>query len=190
MSPKAKSPSKKARTASKKNSAHDGTGRFSLLATQNDLPVRTRELIVGICNQSLADLKDLQTQCKQAHWNVKGENFIGLHELFDKINGEIVGYLDEVAERAVQLGGIALGTARVVAKQSRLPEYPLCLSESREHVDALSHALAVVAKSIRRNIDLTDAAGDADTADLFTGISRGLDKALWFVEAHKKPRDA
>ncbi len=186
MSTKAKSTSKKSRTTSK--ASHDGSGKYSLLATQNDLPARTRELVIGICNQSLADLKDLQTQCKQAHWNVKGEGFIALHELFDQINGEIDGYVDEVAERAVQLGGIALGTARAVAKKSHLPEYPLCISESADHVDALSHALAVAAKSIRKNIDLTDAAGDADTADLFTGISRGLDKALWFVEAHKQPR--
>lgn len=187
MSTKAKSTPKKKRITSAK-AAHDGTGKYSLLATQNDLPSRTRELVIGICNQSLADLKDLQTQCKQAHWNVKGDNFIALHELFDRLNGEIDGYVDEVAERAVQLGGVALGTARVVAKESRLPEYPLCISDGEDHIDALGHALAVVAKSVRKNIDLTDAAGDADTADLFTGVSRGLDKALWFVEAHKKTR--
>jgi starvation-inducible DNA-binding protein len=132
----------------------------------------------------LADCKDLQTQTKQAHWNVKGPNFIGLHELFDKINEEVDEYVDEIAERAVQLGGVAEGTARVVAKRSSLPEYPLNIADGRSHVEALSSALAAFGKGARKAINETNDLGDLDTADLFTEISRGIDKWLWFVEAH------
>ncbi|MEM1059086.1 MAG: DNA starvation/stationary phase protection protein Dps [Verrucomicrobiota bacterium] len=165
-------------------------GEIPMLVTQNDLPAENRKKLVEVLNQSLADLKDLQTQLKQAHWNVKGQGFIALHELFDEINGEVIGHIDTIAERAVQLGGIALGTARVVASRSQLPEYPLNISESADHVDALSHAIAVAAKAMRQNIAKTGDLGDADTEDIFTEVSRGLDKNLWFVEAHKAPRRA
>jgi starvation-inducible DNA-binding protein len=152
--------------------------------TKNDLSESTRVKVIEILNARLADCKDLQTQTKQAHWNVKGPNFIGLHELFDKINEELDDYVDEIAERAVQLGGIAEGTARVVAKRSTLPEYPLNIADGHAHVDALSTALAAFAKVARKAIDETDELGDKDTADLFTEVSRGIDKWLWFVEAH------
>jgi starvation-inducible DNA-binding protein len=152
--------------------------------TKNDLPETVRVKVIELLNARLADCKDLQTQTKQAHWNVKGPNFIGLHELFDKINEEIDEYVDEIAERAVQLGGVAEGTARVVAKRSTLPEYPLNIADGRAHVDALSSALAAFGKLARKAIDESNDLGDLDTADLFTEVSRGIDKWLWFVEAH------
>jgi starvation-inducible DNA-binding protein len=152
--------------------------------TKNDLPETVRVKVIELLNARLADCKDLQTQTKQAHWNVKGPNFIGLHELFDKINEEIDEYVDEIAERAVQLGGVAEGTARVVAKRSTLPEYPLNIADGRAHVDALSSALAAFGKVARKAIDESNDFGDLDTSDLFTEVSRGIDKWLWFVEAH------
>jgi starvation-inducible DNA-binding protein len=155
-----------------------------MFKTKNDLPEATRVKVIEILNARLADCKDLQTQTKQAHWNVKGPNFIGLHELFDKINEEVDEYVDEIAERAVQLGGVAEGTARVVAKRSSLPEYPLNIADGRSHVEALSSALAAFGKGARKAINETNDLGDLDTADLFTEISRGIDKWLWFVEAH------
>jgi starvation-inducible DNA-binding protein len=155
-----------------------------MFKTKNDLPEVARVKLIELLNARLADCKDLQTQTKQAHWNVKGPNFIGLHELFDKINEGVDEYVDEIAERAVQLGGVAEGTARVVAKRSTLPEYPLQIADGHSHVDALSSALAAFAKSARKAIDDSDALGDKDTADLFTEVSRGIDKWLWFVEAH------
>jgi starvation-inducible DNA-binding protein len=155
-----------------------------MFKTKNDLPEATRVKVIEILNARLADCKDLQTQTKQAHWNVKGPNFIGLHELFDKINEEVDEYVDEIAERAVQLGGVAEGTARVVAKRSSLPEYPLNIADGRSHVEALSSALATFAKGARKAINETNDLGDLDTADLFTEVSRGIDKWLWFVEAH------
>src|SRR5689334_18673029 len=92
--------------------------------TRNDLPEAARTKLVDLLNARLADAVDLQTQCKQAHWNVKGPSFIALHELFDKVNGEVEDYVDLIAERAVQLGGTAKGTARQAALRSSLPEYP------------------------------------------------------------------
>ena len=155
-----------------------------MFKTKNDLSEATRVKAIELLNARLADCKDLETQTKQAHWNVKGPNFIGLHELFDKINEDVEDYVDEIAERAVQLGGVAEGTARVVAKRSSLPEYPLHAADGHSHVDALSSALAAFAKSARQAIDQANELGDLDTADLFTEVSRGVDKWLWFVEAH------
>lgn len=152
--------------------------------TKNDLPQQARAQLVDLCNARLADAIDLQTQCKQAHWNVKGPDFIALHELFDKINDDVEAYVDLIAERAVQLGGTADGTARSVAKRSTLPEYAAKGGAGAEHVDALSSALAAFGKLARQAIDKSDELKDADTVDLFTEISRGTDKWLWFVEAH------
>jgi len=152
--------------------------------TKNDLSEATRVKAIELLNARLADCKDLQTQIKQAHWNVKGPHFIALHELFDKINDDVEEYVDEIAERAVQLGGVAEGTARVVAKRSSLPEYPLNAADGHSHVEALSSALAAFGKSARQAIEQANELGDLDTADLFTEVSRGVDKWLWFVEAH------
>jgi starvation-inducible DNA-binding protein len=155
-----------------------------MFKTKNDLPEATRVKAVELLNARLADCKDLQTQVKQAHWNVKGPNFISLHLLFDKVNDDVEEYVDEIAERAVQLGGVAEGTARMVAKRSSLPEYPASAVDGRGHVEALSSALAAFGRSARQAIDQADKLGDQDTADLFTEVSRGIDKWLWFVEAH------
>jgi starvation-inducible DNA-binding protein len=152
--------------------------------TKNDLSEATRVKTVELLNARLADCIDLQTQTKQAHWNVKGPNFIALHELFDKINEEVEEYVDDIAERAVQLGGVAEGTARTVAERSSLSEYPADAVDGRGHVDALSSALAAFGTAARKAIDQANELGDLDTADLFTEISRGIDKWLWFVEAH------
>lgn len=154
-----------------------------MFATNNDLSEGVRVKVIQLLNERLADGIDLQTQTKQAHWNVKGPNFIALHELFDQINGAVKDYVDEIAERAVQLGGVAEGTARMVARRSTLAEYPAAV-DGRSHVEALSTALAAFGRSARKAIDQTNELGDLDTADLFTEVSRGIDKWLWFVEAH------
>ncbi len=155
-----------------------------MFQTKNDLSEATRTKVIQLLNARLADCIDLQTQTKQAHWNVKGPHFIALHELFDKVYSAVSEYVDEIAERAVQLGGVAQGTARAVAKHSTLSEYPAAAVDGRSHVDALSTALASFGKLARKGIDEADELGDLDTADIFTEISRGIDKWLWFVEAH------
>ncbi len=160
--------------------------KSSLHPTHNDLPEATRRKVIALLNQHLADIFDLNSQVKQAHWNIKGPSFIALHLLFDEAAGEILELVDEIAERAVQLGGIALGTARSAAKNSRLAEYPLDISDGMAHVKALSKALASYGKLARAAIDEADDLGDADTADLFTQVSRTLDTLLWKVEAHQQ----
>src|SRR5881398_2827651 len=129
---------------------HSEGVEVSMYPTRNDLPESARIKLVELLNARLADAIDLQTQCKQAHWNVKGPNFIALHELFDKVNEDVEEYVDEIAERAVQLGGIAEGTARHVAKASQLAEYPANLADGKAHVAALSSALAAFGKAVRK----------------------------------------
>jgi starvation-inducible DNA-binding protein len=152
--------------------------------TKIDMSEKLRRNINAILNDRLADAIDLQSQVKQAHWNVKGPNFIALHELFDKISDVILGHIDEIAERVTTLGGTAEGTVAVAAKRSKLKNYPLSITAGKDHLFYLSTQLAVYGKALRAAIDDTGSLGDADTADLFTGISRETDKYLWFVEAH------
>lgn len=152
--------------------------------TKNDLAKGKREKVIAILNQSLADASDLKSQAKQAHWNVKGMNFIALHELFDQVATEVDTHIDELAERITSLGGTAMGTVRIAAQNSSLSEYPHEITDGTAHVDALSTALADFGKSVRKNIDATDELGDMVTADLYTEVARGIDKLLWFVEAH------
>ncbi|MBL8750084.1 MAG: DNA starvation/stationary phase protection protein Dps [Planctomycetes bacterium] len=155
-----------------------------LAPTRHDLPESVRAAVVALCNARLADAVDLYTQTKQAHWNVRGPNFIALHELFDEIGEDVEEYVDLTAERAVQLGGTALGTARLAAAASTLAEYPRAARTGREHVEAMADALATYGRSVRSAIDAADRLGDKDAADLFTEISRGVDRWLWAVEAH------
>jgi len=154
--------------------------------TKIDITQSQREKLIGILNQSLADAADLKSQAKQAHWNVKGANFIALHELFDRVATELDTHVDDLAERITTLGGTAMGTVRLAAQNSSLSEYPHEISDGAAHVDALSSAMADFGKKVRSNIDVTDELGDKDTADLYTGVSRGVDKLLWFVEAHNQ----
>jgi starvation-inducible DNA-binding protein len=154
--------------------------------TENDISQQRRSELNALMNQRLADSVDLQMQMKQAHWNVKGPHFIGLHELFDQIDEAVESYVDLIAERIVQLGGIAEGTVRVAGSRSRLEEYPLTIADGHAHVEAVAKALSAFGSEARKSIDQSDELGDADTADMFTEISRGIDKWLWFVEAHSQ----
>jgi len=157
-----------------------------LASTKNDLPAATRAEVVTLLNQRLADCVDLQTMCKQAHWNVKGPQFIALHKLFDEVNEAVEDYVDLIAERIVQLGGVAEGTARVVAQRSQLLDYPLTLTTGDEHIAALSDVLAQFGRSARIGVAEMDELEDAVSTDLLTEVSRGVDKWLWFVEAHQQ----
>ena len=163
--------------------------KTKLHQTQNDLNEQTRCAMISLLNQQLADVIDLGLQTKQAHWNVKGPHFIGLHELFDKAAEELEEFTDGIAERAVELGGFAFGTIQAVSKNSRLTAYPMDLASGQGHVTALSNALATFGTTTRAAIDIAGKAGDADTADLFTEVSRGVDKLLWMVEAHLQSKD-
>jgi starvation-inducible DNA-binding protein len=155
-----------------------------VLSTRNSLPERVRHAAVSLLNERLADSIDLMMQAKQAHWNVRGQGFFSLHELFDKVYEEMSGYVDVIAERASLLGGRVGGTVRIAAERSQLNEYPLTIVDGAKHVEALSMALATFGELTRKAITEADGLGDAATADVFTEVTRGTDKLLWFVEAH------
>ncbi|MEM8642934.1 MAG: DNA starvation/stationary phase protection protein Dps [Cyanobacteria bacterium P01_G01_bin.54] len=154
------------------------------LTTRIDLPETVRSQLVPLLNQTLATTLDLKTQTKQAHWNVKGSDFLQLHELFDEMAGELEDYVDMVAERITALGGIALGTAKVAADKSLLEIYPLDILAGLDHVTALADRFAVYAQHVRTASAQAGELGDDSTADLYTEISRAIDKRLWFLEAH------
>ena len=165
------------------------TAPEATFGTQNDLGVRIRAQVIDLLDQRLADAIDLSSQVKQAHWNVKGAQFGPLHLLFDAVHASTEEYVDLLAERVVQVGGVAHGTARMAAERSELKEYPAGAVDGMEHVVALSGALAQFGTRIRRAIGETSAWGDQGSADICTEVSRGIDKWLWRVEAHQQGRD-
>jgi len=152
--------------------------------THNDLSSNAKSISIGVLNDRLADAIDLALLTKQAHWNIKGPQFIALHEMIDGFRTELDDHIDTMAERVVQLGGTALGTTQVVADGTTLAPYPTDIYAANDHLVALVERYAKVASAVRGAIDKTDDAGDVDTADLFTAFSRTLDKNVWFLEAH------
>ena len=154
------------------------------MKTKNALSSNAKSVSIEVLNARLADAIDLALLTKQAHWNIKGPQFIALHEMIDTFRTEIDTHVDTIAERVAQLGGTALGTSQVVAAATKLEPYPTEIHNSRDHLAALIDRYSAAANSVREAIDQTDDAGDRDTSDIFTAYSRALDKALWFLEAH------
>ena len=152
--------------------------------TRNDTKSNAKKASIDALSKRLADGLDLSLAIKQAHWNLKGPQFIGIHLMLDGFHEEVDDYNDKVAERITQLGGTARGTAASVAAESSLAPYPLDIYKIADHLAALIDRYSTYANAVRQNIDDTDDAGDAGTSDLFTEISRGVDKQLWFLEAH------
>lgn len=155
-----------------------------MVSTSIDLSEDVRMQMVDLLNAQLADTFDLYSQVKQAHWNIKGMDFIQLHELFDDVAAIVLEYVDMIAERVTALGGLAMGTARMAAANTTLPEMDADLTDGKAFVEALVERVAQYGKSTRAAIDTADEAGDMSTSDLFTEISREIDKQLWFLEAH------
>jgi starvation-inducible DNA-binding protein len=154
------------------------------IVTKNDLKTNAKKQSIALLNARLADAIDLALITKQAHWNIKGPNFIAIHEMLDKFRKEVDGHVDIIAERAVQLGGTAHGTSQEVSRATTLKPYPTDIHRTKDHLAALIDRYAATAMRTRAAIDDADEAGDADTADIFTAFSRALDKLLWFLEAH------
>ncbi|MEM6869136.1 MAG: DNA starvation/stationary phase protection protein Dps [Cyanobacteria bacterium P01_C01_bin.121] len=160
------------------------TSKSAFYPTRIDIALDTRKSVADMLNVTLAATTDLRTQTKQAHWNVKGKDFYQLHLLFDEMADELEEYSDMVAERITALAGTAMGTARIAASESIIPEYDFDAIGGMEHVAALADRYAAYAKHLRESIDKADVLGDMDTSDLYTEISRTIDKRLWFLEAH------
>lgn len=157
---------------------------MSPLKTKNDVPTNAKAVAIELLNARVADGIDLALVTKQAHWNLRGPQFVAVHEMLDGFRTEIDDHVDTMAERVVQLGGTALGTTQTVAKATKLAPYPTDIHAIKDHLAELIERYGQLANAIRGNIDQAAEAGDADTADIFTGVSRGLDKSLWFLEAH------
>lgn len=157
--------------------------------TRNDLKSNTKKVSIELLNARLADAIDLALLTKQAHWNLKGPQFIAIHEMLDGFRTSIDTHVDTIAERAVQLGGQAHGTTQAVAENTTLKPYPTGISKTKDHLAELIDRYAGLANSVRAAIDESEEAGDADTADIFTSFSRDLDKNLWFLEAHIQEKE-
>ncbi|MBI0537965.1 DNA starvation/stationary phase protection protein Dps [Roseomonas sp. KE2513] len=154
------------------------------LDTRNDTPGNAKAESIATLNAVLADIIDATNATRQAHWNVKGSHFYGLHKMFEEFYGLLAEQSDELAERAVQLGGIPDGTTQGVGARTRITPYDANLLDGLDHCQALADRYAELAKHLRKGIDSTDEAGDADTSDLLTQVSRVVDKSLWMIEAH------
>lgn len=156
-----------------------------MFETRIDLEAKTREKVVALLNERLADTLDLYSQVKQAHWSVRGSDFMQLHLLYDTVAEGVLPFVDEIAERATALGGLATGTVRMAAQTSTLDEYPLDAISGEDTIQVVADRLAAYGARVREAIQVADEElGDMDTSDLFVEISRAVDKHLWFVEAH------
>jgi starvation-inducible DNA-binding protein len=151
--------------------------------SRNDLKDNAKMTSIGVLAGCVADSIDLYNATRHAHWNVKGPQFHALHLMFQGFYTQLAEDIDEAAERLVQLGGTAMGTSQSVPGATRLPPYPADLKAGMDHVTALLARYAAVGSALREGIDETDEAGDADTAELLTGLSRSIDKAVWMLEA-------
>ena len=150
------------------------------------LPEDQQAKLIEMLNRRLADAIDLQLQSRQAYWNVKGPNFMSLRELFDKVAEGVEEYANLIAERIVQLGGRAEGTAHAVAGRSALDGHGLTSADGNSHIDALSTTLTAFGRHARYASAQATELLDADTAAIFTEIGRGTDKWLWFVETSQQ----
>ena len=166
--------------------ADQNQGGVHLHRTKNNQ--NAKAVSVALLQARVADSIDMSLITKQAHWNLKGPQFIGVHLMLDTFRGEQDEFVDTMAERIVQLGGTVFGTVQEVDKRSKLPPYPVDIYQVSDHIHALIDRFAAVANAIRANIDEVDEAGDPDTADILTEVSRGIDKQLWFLEAHTQER--
>lgn len=153
---------------------------------KNALPGEQQAKLIELLNRRLADAIDLQLQSRQAYWNVKGPNFMALRELFDKVAKGVEEYASLIAERIVQLGGKAEGTARAVAGRSSLDGYMLATADGNSHIEVLSTTLTDFGRHTRYASVQATELKDADTSDIFTEIARGIDKWVWFVETSQQ----
>lgn len=157
---------------------------IALHPTKNEMNENLRASMVGLLQKHLGSAIDLSYSCKQAHWNVKGMNFIAVHKLFDELHEQTEAYVDLIAERLTALGGQAQGTVQAASQNTILTPYPLDLVDSEGHLKRLADNFANIGKAVRDAVKESDEAGDDLTADLFTQIGRGLDESLYFLESH------
>jgi starvation-inducible DNA-binding protein len=151
------------------------------------LPQEQQAKLIELLNRRLADAIDLQLQSRQSYWNVKGPHFLALRKLFDQVAGGAQEYANLIAERIVQLGGKAEGTAHAVAGRSSLDGYRLASAGGNSHIAALLTTLTDFGRHARYASAQASELHDADTAALLTKIGRSIDIWLWFVETSQQP---
>lgn len=154
-----------------------------LVPTAVEIPTAKRSIVIDMLNQTLADLTDLKTHAKQAHWNVQGENFFSYHKLFDKVAEAADGFADDVAERCAQIGGFVNGRLSDAAKSTSLTPFPDGITQDHKCLEALLESLSTATESCRKNIESAQEAGDYATSDMYIDITRGFDKLLWMLNA-------
>lgn len=142
-----------------------------------------RKELMELLNKHVTNLTDLFIQTKLAHWNVRGPRFIAYHEFFDDLAGRLPESIDMLAEQVGTLGGTAGKPIQFMAQETSVPAWRLEDSKDIVVIEALTERWAIVANSLREAIDVAEGI-DANTADLFTEVSRQLDKDLWFLESH------
>ncbi len=162
----------------------------ALHPTHQTIPHHIRGQIVELLQTRVSEGIDLTYQVKQAHWNVRGPRFFSLHKLFDKTYEHLQDNVDTIAERLVQLGGIAQGTIRSAVKISKLPDYPVGYITEDEHIELVSRGLANFSQTLRDDIERFAEWEDPGSADVLTEVIRAVDKDLWMVEAHRKSGNA
>lgn len=157
-----------------------------MISYNSSIEIKNKAEVEEILNQQLADTIHLHSQAKYSHWNVKGPNFYTLHQLFDDLASDLLGFTDDIAERITALGGLAKGNLNTVSTISRLNALPEKFETGSSAVEELAVRFAQLCKTTRKAIALTDGLEDSATADLFTEVVRGLDKGLWLLEAHQQ----
>ncbi|MHA7866881.1 MAG: DNA starvation/stationary phase protection protein Dps [Salipiger thiooxidans] len=151
---------------------------------QNFVPFlkeNARKDMIALLNERLVDTIDLTNAVKQAHWNLKGVGFIGVHELLDDVAVHLRDGADMMAERVAMMGGMAQGTSKTVAEKSSLTAYPTDIVSVEDHVTELVKRFNEYSTNVRKAIEAADEAGDEDSADLFTEVSRTAEKDAWFI---------
>ena len=154
-------------------------------ATRNTLSKNARALSVEFLNEHLSASIDLEAQIKQAHWNVRGANFIALHEMFAAAVGT---YSDQIAESTGGLGGTAEGAVQNATAHSFLAPYDRGVADGARHVFAVAGSLAAFGQSSRAAVGIATTQGDPGTTHLFTEVTRGIARQLWLVESHAGPK--
>ena len=140
--------------------------------------------LVTMLNQLLAELIDYHLQVKQAHWHIRGPNFIALHEFLDKVAEQVSQTADEIAERIVQLGELAKGTLQHVQQATALPPYPVDLHDSQQHIVLLGQAITAIMQRMAQVIEHAEQVPDVVTVDILTTIVGQFAKLRWLISAH------
>ena len=148
------------------------------------LPEETKTQLIDALNAVLATTSDLRSQVKQAHWNIKGPQFVSRHELFDSLAARLHDHADAIAERAATLGGYAMGTVRQSAEHSKLPEYDLRAVDGKHHIRTLVDRYSDYNRLIRNAVGEAHDHNDPATEDLYTEILRQTELDMWFLESH------